>query len=203
MDDREAAARLARVGPNRIDPPAPIPAWKFFVRQFQSPLIYVLLTAGGVALALGEVADALFIAAVLLLNALIGFANEARADREVRALSGLVTSRARVHREGRVLDMDTEQIVPGDLLLLASGTRVSADVRLVEEHDLRVDESLLSGESLPVAKEVSPVLPAATRIAERQNIAFAGTMATSGRGLGLVIATGSRTELGRIASQLV
>jgi magnesium-transporting ATPase (P-type) len=203
LDDREAAARLGRYGPNRIDPPPPTPRWKLAVRQFRSPLIYVLLAAGAVALMLDEVADAAFIAAVLLLNALIGFVNEARADREVRSLSQLVTRRARVYREGRTVDVDAETIVPGDLLVLEGGVRVAADIRLVEEHDLRVDESLLSGESLPVGKDASIVLREGAPLAERRNMAFSGSMATSGRGLGLVVATGLATELGAIASQLV
>jgi magnesium-transporting ATPase (P-type) len=201
--DREAAERLERFGPNRIEPPAPMPRWRLALRQFRSPLIYVLLVAGGVALALGEVADAGFITAVLLLNALIGFLNEFRADREVRSLASLVTSRARVHRDGRTLDVDAAEVVPGDLLLLEGGRRVAADVRLIEEHDLRLDESLLSGESMFVEKDASITLPEATPLAERRNMAFSGSLAASGRGLGLVVATGLDTELGAIASQLV
>jgi magnesium-transporting ATPase (P-type) len=172
------------------------------LRQFRSPLIYVLLAAAAVALLLDEIADAAFILGVLLLNALIGFLNEFRADREVRSLSSLVTSRARVHRDGRILDVDAEEVVPGDLLLLEGGVRVAADVRLVEEHGLRVDESMLSGESLQVEKDATLTLAAATPLAERRNMAFSGSMATAGRGLGLVVATGPKTELGAIASQI-
>ncbi|MBW2231862.1 MAG: HAD-IC family P-type ATPase [Deltaproteobacteria bacterium] len=203
LSDHEAAERLKHFGPNRIEPPKAIPYWVLLVRQFRSPLIYVLLGAGAVALALGELADALFISAVLLLNALIGFVNEFRADREVRSLASLVTPRARVHRSGRALDVDAECVVPGDLLLLEGGVRVNADVRLVEKHDLRVDESLLSGESLTVEKNADAVLRAETPLAERRNMAFAGSMVSIGRGLGLVVATGGRTEIGAIASQLV
>ncbi|MBW2385795.1 MAG: HAD-IC family P-type ATPase, partial [Deltaproteobacteria bacterium] len=202
LSDREAAERLGTFGPNRIDPPRPVSPWLLAVRQFRSPLIYVLLAAGAVALLLGEVADALFIGAVLLLNALIGFVNEERADRAVRSLASLVTARARVHRSGRMLDIDAESLVPGDLLLLEGGVRVAADVRLIEEHDLRLDESLLSGESLPVQKDAAAEVPAATSLAERRNMAFAGSMASAGRGLGLVVATGRHTELGAIAGQL-
>ena len=202
LGDREAAERLARYGANRIDPPAPTPRWVILLRQFRSPLIYVLLAAGAVALMLGEVADAMFIAAVLVLNSLIGFVNEFRADREVRSLSTLVTSRARVHRGGRVVDVDAEAVVPGDLLALEGGGRIVADMRLVGEHDLRVDESLLSGESLPVEKDATITLSSDTPLADRRNMVFAGSMATSGRALGLAVATGHRTELGEIASQL-
>jgi magnesium-transporting ATPase (P-type) len=203
LSDRDADLRLEHFGRNRIEPPNPTSHWVLLIRQFRSPLIYVLLAAGFVALALGEIADALFIAAVLLLNALIGFVNEFRADREVRSLASLVTPRARVHRSGRALDVDAECVVPGDLLLLEGGVRVAADLRLVEEHDLRVDESLLSGESLPVEKDAGVIALVDTPLAERRNMAFAGSMTTIGRGLGLVVATGVGTELGAIASQLV
>jgi magnesium-transporting ATPase (P-type) len=203
LGDREARDRSRRFGPNRIEPPPTTPRWKLLLRQFSSPLIFVLLAAGAIALVLGEVADAGFIAAVLLLNALIGFLNEFRADREVQSLSTLVVSRARVHRDGRILDVDAQEVVPGDLLLLEGGTRVAADVRLIEARDLRVDESLLSGESLEVHKDADVILPESTPLAERRNMAFSGSMATSGRGLGLVVAIGLRTQLGEIASQIV
>ncbi|MBW2295488.1 MAG: HAD-IC family P-type ATPase [Deltaproteobacteria bacterium] len=202
LSDHEAAERLERYGRNRIEPTAPTARWKILARQFRSPLIYVLLVAGAVALLLGEIADAIFIAAVLLLNAFIGFVNEYRADREVYSLATLVTSRARVQRDGRIVDVDTECIVPGDLLVLEGGVRIGADLRLVEEHDLRVDESLLSGESLPVQKDASITLPVDTPLSDRRNMVFAGSMATSGRALGLAVATGGRTELGAIATQL-
>jgi magnesium-transporting ATPase (P-type) len=202
LGDREARARLARHGPNRIEPAAPTPRWQLMLRQFRSPLIYVLIAAAVVSLLLREVADAGFIVGVLLLNAVIGFFNEFRADREVRSLSSLVTSRARVHRDGRTLDVDASEVVPGDLLLLEGGARVAADVRLMEEYNLRIDESLLSGESLHVEKDATVILDAAAPLAERRNMAFSGSMATSGRGMGLVVATGTRTELGAIAHQI-
>jgi P-type Ca2+ transporter type 2C len=203
LGDGEASERLERFGPNHIEPPAPTPRWLLMLRQFRSPLIYVLIVAAVVSLALREVADAGFILAVLALNALIGFFNEFRADREVRSLASLVTSRARVHRDGRILDVDAHEVVPGDLLLLEGGTRVAADVRLMEEHDLRVDESLLSGESMQVEKDATVTLDESAPLAERRNMAFSGSMATSGRGMGLVVATGPGTELGAIASQIV
>jgi magnesium-transporting ATPase (P-type) len=202
LDDAEATERLREFGPNRLDPPRPPSQWRIALRQFKSPLIYLLLAASLIAAALGELSDAGFIAAVLFLNAIIGYTNEFRAERAVQALFHLVRTRARVRRGGRVLDVDSEEIVPGDLLLVESGTRVSADLRLVESQALRMDESLLTGESLPVDKECSLLLPEGAPLAERLNMLFAGSMVASGRGFGLVVSTGMRTEVGAIASQL-
>jgi len=202
LSETEVEERLSRFGLNRLEPP-PLPSRsRILLRQFQSPLIYVLLVAAAVALGLGEFADAGFIAAVLLLNATIGFVNEYRAERDVQALSGLVRTRARVRRSGRSLEIDGEQLVPGDLLMLESGIRVGADLRFVEARGMRIDESVLTGESVPVEKDEAPELPADTALAERRNMGFAGTMVASGRGLGLVVATGTHTEVGRIAAQL-
>ena len=133
---------------------------------------------------------------------MIGYANEYRAEREVQALHRLVRTRARARRSRRVLDVDGERLVPGDLLLLESGARVAADVRLTETHGLRLDESLLTGESLPVDKQAASVLAVDAPLAERRNMAFAGSMVASGRGIGLVVATGLRTEVGAVAGEL-
>lgn len=187
LTDAEASARLAHFGPNRLDPPKPPSAWSIALRQFRSPLIYVLLAAAAVALALGELTDAAFIAAVLLLNAAIGFANEFRPEQAVHALFQLIRTRARVRRGGRTLDVDGEEVVPGDLLVVESGTRVSADVRLASAQGLRVDESLLTGESVPADKDEERELPAGVPLAERRNMLFAGSMVASGRGFGLVV----------------
>jgi P-type Ca2+ transporter type 2C len=202
LGDAEAAERLARHGPNRLAPPPPPSRLAILVRQFRSPLIYILLAAAGLALALRERTDAAFIGAVLLLNAAIGFANEYRAERQVHALHRLVRTRARVRRAGRVVDVDAEEVVPGDLVLVESGTRVPADLRLLELHALRADESLLTGEALPVEKDAGLVLAAETPLADRRNLLFAGTFVVSGRGLGLVVATGEGTEVGAIAGVL-
>jgi len=202
LDPRAAAERLERVGPNRLESAPPAPRWRIFLRQFQSPLIYVLLAAAGLSLVLGELSDAGFIAAVLLLNAVIGYANESRAQQEVQALSRLVQTRARVHRGHRTRDVDAEQVVPGDRVLLESGARVPADLRLVEAHGLRVDESLLTGESVPVEKDAAAALGDETPLAERRNMGFSGSLVVSGRGAGLAVATGATSEVGSIAGEL-
>ena len=202
LSDTEARVRLARHGLNRLKPPPAPSRWRIFGRQFRSPLITVLVAAAGIALALGELSDAGFIAAVLLVNAVIGYVNELGAEREVQALHGLVRARARVRRGGRALEVDGEKVVPGDLLLLESGARVIADVRLVDSQGLRVDESLLTGESIPVDKDASRVLPETVPLAERRNMAFAGSLVTVGRATGLVVATAHGTEVGAIAGEL-
>jgi magnesium-transporting ATPase (P-type) len=202
LSDTEARTRLEIHGPNRLRPP-PAPArWQILARQFRSPLITVLLVAAAIAMAVGELSDAGFIAAVLLLNALIGYLHEHGAEREVQALHRLVRARARVRRGRRAVDIDGENVVPGDLLLLESGARVIADVRLLDTHGLRIDQSLLTGESIPVDKDGALVLSPDAPLAERRNMAFAGSMVASGRGAGLVVATGLATEVGAIADEL-
>jgi magnesium-transporting ATPase (P-type) len=202
LSDAEAAERLHRFGPNRLDPPKPPSRLRVLLRQFASPLIYVLLAAAAIALAVGEASDAGFIAAVLVLNAAIGFFNEFRAEQAVQALLQLVRTRARVRRGRRTLDIDGEEVVPGDLLLIESGDRLCADVRFLEARALRVDESVLTGESVPVEKGESFVVPEEAPLAERHNMAFAGSMVASGRGMGLVVATGGATQVGAIAEQV-
>jgi P-type Ca2+ transporter type 2C len=202
LSTHEAAARLERFGPNALEPPKATPKWRILLRQFQSPLIYILVAAAVVAVSLGEGKDAGFIMAVLFINAAIGFYNENKAEQEVLALAGLVRSRARVRRNGHAVDVDGEEVVPGDLLLLESGMRVSADVRLVDSRAFRVDESLLTGESMPATKEAEAHLEQDTALADRRNMAFAGTVVTSGRASGLVLATATDTAVGAIAARL-
>lgn len=171
------------------------------LHQFKSPLIYMLLIAAGITGALEEYVDAAVITAVLLLNAAIGFTQERHAEAAVRTLTQLLSPRARVIRDGREWDVESRDLVPGDLVLLESGMRVPADLRLVSVTNLRIDESLLTGESLAVTKQVAP-LDAGLALADRRNLAFTGTIVTAGRGRGFVIATGMQTELGSVAEQV-
>jgi magnesium-transporting ATPase (P-type) len=199
----EVAARRARFGPNalpRLRPPGPV---AIFLRQFRSPLIYILLAAAVVSVAIGERTDAGFILAVVLLNAVIGGLQEYHAQRSAEALRGLVTTRSDVVRDGESYEVDAAELVPGDRVLLESGDRVPADLRLLSAHDLRVDESLLTGESLSVAKDPEADLEADTPVGDRANMAFAGTMVERGRAQGVVVATGLSTEVGRIAQAVL
>jgi calcium-translocating P-type ATPase len=203
LSTAEAAARLGRFGRNELPRPAPPGLAAIFLRQFKSPLMYVLVAAALVSAALGEWADAAFIFAAVLVNALIGTYQEHSAERTAEALRSLVSPRALVEREGATREVDAGEIVPGDIVLLESGAKVPADLRLVGTTNLSIDESLLTGESLPVAKDAARVLERDAALAERANMAFAGTLVRRGRARGVVVATGSSTALGQIAGSVL
>ncbi|MGY1712422.1 HAD-IC family P-type ATPase [Geodermatophilus sp. SYSU D00758] len=197
LSGAEAARRRAAVGPNtlpRVDQRGPVLR---FLLQFHHPLVYVLLAAAAATLALGDVVDAGVILAVVLLNAGIGFVQESRAERALDALMAMVRAEATVVRDGRWSRVPSDELVPGDVVVVEAGDKVPADLRLVTVRELQVDESALTGESLAVAK--SPVeLPAATTLGDRANMAWSGSLVTRGRGRGVVVATGGDTEMGRI-----
>ena len=198
LDEREAEARLHSVGPNRLERARRPPYAAIAARQFADPLVLLLVAAAAVSAAIGDEIEAGVIGAIVVLNAVLGFVQEAGAERAVLALRGSLERRASVFRSGREREIPVEWVVPGDLVVLREGERVPADTRLVEAHGLAVDESLLTGESIPSDKSAEPV-PAEAPLAERTSMAFAGTALTRGRGLGLVTATGGSTELGAIA----
>ncbi len=198
LDDDEVARRRARWGPNEVSEAPPASTLLVFLRQFSSPLILILVVAAGVTIALGELLDTALIVIALLLNAVIGFTQERRAASAVHALMRLVVLRSRVVRSGHHLEIDSRDLVPGDVVVIESGARVPADLRLTTVHGLNIDESLLTGESLPVAKSTAPV-DADAFIADQSCMAFAGSIVTSGRAHGYVVATGDTTVLGGIA----
>ncbi len=197
----EVAARRARFGPNVLTADEQAGVWEVLLHQFRSPLVYILLIATVVTLAIEEYIDAAVIFAVLGLNATIGFFQERKAENAVRALMGLVAPKAHVIRDGRESVIESGELVPGDVVLLESGQRVPADLRLFSVTTLACDESLLTGESLPVRKTVD-ALPDALAVGDRSNMAFTGSVVTSGRGRGFVVATAAATELGKIATQI-
>jgi Ca2+-transporting ATPase len=194
----EAARRLAEHGPNVFDEPDPPSRLVVFARQFRSPLITILLIAAVVTAFLREWIDTGVILAILIINAIIGFVQERKADASVRALMQMTVPTARVVRDGRETDVDGREVVPGDLVLLESGNRVPADLRLASVHALLVDESLLTGESEPVVKHTQ-ALDGDLALGDRGSVAYAGTTITSGRGTGVVVGTGQQTEIGGIA----
>jgi Ca2+-transporting ATPase len=198
LGEHEAAARLARVGPNRLARAARPAYARIAARQLADPLVGLLVAAAAVSFAIGDRIEGTVIAAIVLLNAALGFALEAGAERAVLALRSACEQRATVVRAGRERELPADELVPGDLVALAEGERVPADGRLVAAAALAADESALTGESVPVDKAVEPV-PVDAPLAERASMAYAGTGLTRGRGRMLVTATGRATELGRIA----
>ncbi|MCC9654549.1 cation-transporting P-type ATPase [Rhodopirellula halodulae] len=193
----EVRRRLNKHGSNELTQRAGDTKLQIMVRQFQQPLVYILLAAVALTLILREWADAAVIFAVVIVNAVIGFMQEAKALKAIDALSRIMNNEATVIRGGEKSQVDASELVPGDLVLLQSGDRVPADLRVIKEKDLQIDESALTGESIPVEKETS-VFPADTVLAERKNMAFSTTLVTYGTGVGIVVATGDRTEIGQI-----
>lgn len=201
LSPQETQARLQLYGFNQLEEEPPTHPLVLFLRQFRNPLTYILLAAASVTLVLREYIDVATIIAVIVLDAIIGFIQERRAEHSVRALSRMVSSRARVVRQTREQEVESRFVVPGDLVLLEPGTRVPADIRLTATNSLHIDESSLTGESVSIAKQAD-MLPSDTGLSDRTNMAFAGTVTTSGRGRGYVVATGTTTELGLIASEV-
>ena len=201
LSSESIVERQARFGLNQL-PEAPVtPGWRRLLAQLGAPLVIVLIGAGLVTALLGEGLDAAVIFAVVTLNALIGFWQESQAEGALAALAKTVTTPACVRRNGARGALDAVQLVPGDIVLLSAGDRVPADLRLIEQHELRTNESALTGESLPLDKQCQ-ALPADTPLAERLNMAYAGTTVLAGQGCGVVVATGTQTQTGRIAHLL-
>ena len=198
----EVARRRARFGPNRLDEGRRRGPLRMLLDQFADFMVLVLLASAVLAGILGEPQDSLAIAVILMLNAVLGFAQEYRAERAVRALQALGAPQARVWRDGGVAVVPGEDIVPGDVVLLDAGSAVPADVRIVDAAQLRIDESALTGESQPVEKRIDALAGGDLALGDRTNLAFKGTLVTYGRGRGVVVATGMETELGRVAALL-
>ena len=197
LGTEEAARRLRAYGPNRVEQARRPPYLRIAVRQFRDPLVGLLAAAAAVSVAVGEGLEAVVIASIVVLNGILGFVQEVGAERAVLALGEGVARTATVVREGIETEIPAADVVPGDLLIVHDGDRIAADARLVEVSGFEVDESMLTGESVPVAKRVEPV-PVAAPPAERESMVFAGTGATRGRAAALVTATGDSSEVGRL-----
>lgn len=193
----EVTRRQAQFGANVLPRSRGGGVFRKLGRQFHNPLVYVLLAAAAVTLFLGEYLDSIVILAVVLVNTAIGFIQEVRAEAALDALHSLVRTRAVVIRGGERQEVPSEELVPGDLVLLEAGDKVPADLRLVRLSGLRADESALTGESEAVAKD-EVVLPPTTPVADRRNMVYSGTLVTAGTGAGVVVAIGGETELGEI-----
>ncbi len=198
----QASERQLKYGKNILPVKKPPTALTIFLHQFLSPLIYILLAAGGISIMMGEEKDAFFIFAVVLLNATIGTFQEWKAEKSAAALQSLLITTARVRRDGVEIQISSEELVPGDVVLLESGNRVPADLRLIQANQVTADESFLTGESLASEKNTKVSLRDDLPVTDRHNTAFAGSTVISGRGAGVVIETGIQTEVGKIAKSI-
>jgi len=198
----EAASRLRASGPNELPEGPPLRPGLILLSQFASTMVAVLLGAAAVSALLGDLADTVAIVAIVVLNAILGFTQEYRAEKAMAALSRLAAPVVKVRRDGGVREIPARELVPGDVLLLETGDRVSADARIVEGHSLRTDESPLTGESAPVEKSPEPLPDPDLSIGDRRNCVYLGTTVVHGRATALATGTGRDTELGRIARML-
>lgn len=193
----QAQIRLAEVGPNRLAPPARTPWWRRVLSQFDDILIYILLVAAVLKAIVGDWIDFTVILAVAVINAAIGLIQEGRAEKALDGIRGMLSVHAQVRRDGAWAQIDADDLVPGDVVRVRSGDRVPADLRLLTGVNLRVDESALTGESVPASKSTDPV-PADAGVGDRSSMLFSGTLVSAGTGTGVVVETGETTEIGRI-----
>jgi Ca2+-transporting ATPase len=201
LTEEEAQHRLSTFGLNELRKERKITALEVFANQFKSFLVLILIAASAISFALGETTDAIIISSIIVLNAILGFAQEYRAEQAIEALKKLAAPKAKVMREGEEAIIQATQVVPGDIILFEAGDAIAADARLIQAMNLKIDESLLTGESVPSLKVVEP-LPKELPLADRENMAYSGTIATYGRGRGIVVATGMETEFGKIAEHI-
>jgi len=197
LDAAEASARLRKHGSNRLPEGKKRGPFMRFLAQFNNVLVYVLLAAGFTKLMLNLWVDAAIIFGVVALNALLGFIQEGKAEKALDSIRNMLSAEARTVRGGETRMIPAEQLVPGDVVILESGDKIPADLRLIDTKNLRTEEAALTGESVPTDKGIA-VVPANATVGDRENMAFSGTMIVSGRATGVVVATGSQTELGRI-----
>ncbi|MCW8128877.1 MAG: cation-translocating P-type ATPase [Planctomycetota bacterium] len=202
LDAAAAAERLRVEGPNRLHEAPPLPAWRRFLAQFADIIVGMLIVAALLSGWHGEWADALAIVAIVLLNGILGFVQEEKAERALQALQSLSSPMTKVHRGGALKSLPAAEIVPGDLIELEAGDYVPADARLLTSFAMRVQEAALTGESLPVDKNAGAAVAEAAPLGDRSTMAYAGTVVSAGKARALVVATGMRTELGRIAGLL-
>ncbi|MDD5131096.1 MAG: calcium-translocating P-type ATPase, SERCA-type [bacterium] len=202
LKQETALQRLLEFGENKISEAKTKNPWLIFFGQFNSFIIYVLFGACLVSAGLGEWIDALAILAIVIINSVLGFIQEYKAERSLKALKNLSAPTAKVRRAGQIITIQATKVVPGDILVLDSGDRIAADARIIESVNLRIDESILTGESHPVEKDKQARLKIETPLAERRNMVYSGSNVVYGRGQAVVVATGMKTEFGNIAHLL-
>jgi len=202
LSHEEADVRREHYGPNTIESEKETSVWQILAHQIASPLVYVLLAAMVVTVAIQDFADTIVIGIVVVLNTVIGFIQEYRAENAIQALIRMSAPKATVRRDNREESVDSDSLVPGDIVLLETGDIVPADLRILDSVRLQVDESLLTGESVPSQKSTDP-LEKEVPLADRENMAFMGTAVTSGSATGVVVATGQQTQMGSIATDIL
>ena len=198
----EAERRLEEYGPNEITAAEKISPLSIFIGQFKNFLMYILLAAVVVSIAIGEVTDAIVILVIVIFAAVLGFFQEYRAEQSIEALKRMVAPKSKVLRAGETLEIESRELVPGDIILMTAGDRVPADSRLLQDIDLRVDEAPLTGESVPVTKKAKLTLDEKAPVADRKNMVFTATTVTYGKGKAVVSTTGEKTEFGKIAEMI-
>ena len=201
LSQDDAQRRLQEFGPNHLQSVKTKGPLARFLGQFHNVLIYVLMGAGGVTALLGHWVDTSVIFGVVVINAIIGFVQEGKAEKALDAIRNMLSQQAMVKRDGKFINLSANQIVPGDVVLLQSGDKVPADLRLFKIRELRIEEAMLTGESVPVEKAL-PTVAEHAAIGDRKCIAYSGTLVTYGQGQGVVVATGDHTEIGRISNML-
>jgi len=202
LSEEEAKKRLEQYGLNELVAAKKISPLKIFLEQFKDVLVIILIIATVISMLIGEILEASVIMAIVFACVILGFTQEYRAEKALEALKKLAAPTATVLRNGRIMEIPAKEVVPGDIILIEAGDRIPADARLIEAIDLRVDEAVLTGESIPVPKSTEPLPEAKMPVADRRNMVFMGTHITYGRGKAVVTATGMNTEFGKIASML-
>lgn len=202
LDASQISERFEQYGPNAFEEKKKKTKVQMFISQLRDPMIYILFAAAGISLFLREIADALIILAIIMLNAVIGMVQEAKAEKSLEALKKLSSPMAMVRREGKIIELEASRLVPGDIVILEAGRVVPADLRLLNSVNLKIEESALTGESVPVEKDSDFVADGETALGDRINMAYLSTSVAYGRGEGIVVATGMSTEIGKIAKMI-
>ncbi|MBM4141131.1 MAG: cation-translocating P-type ATPase [Nitrospira sp.] len=201
LTENEIISRLEKYGYNELKKEEKVSPFTLFINQFKNILIIILLVAIGLSALIGEIVDAAIIGVIVIFCAVLGFIQEYRAERALEALKKMLSPTITVLRDGKEEEVPSKELVPGDVLLLEAGDKIPADARLIELHSLKCDEAPLTGESVPVGKDIKP-LPEGVRVSDRKNMVFTGTTVTYGRGKGVVVFTGMNTEFGKIAEEV-
>ncbi len=202
LSSAEVQRRLSQHGYNELQEKKKIPAWLLFLHQFKDFMILILAAAAVLSGIMGDLTDTIIILVIILLNAIVGFIQEYRAEKAMDALKKMTVTQAHVIREGKPSIITSTGLVPGDIVVIEAGNVVPADIRLIETHSLRIDESSLTGESIPVDKSTAALPDSSIPLGDQFNMTFKGTLVTNGRAKGVVVATGMTTELGKIAGML-